>query len=540
MNFIHGDLENPNNPITFGSIIAISYASDPNSFIFTNGFSRSNIFVKNMQKFDENPIENLHKNKEKKCFFSSCLFLISPIFSNNLKQDALTLINRALKAKIPEENPEEGSFNQINEEITLEKINQTKSKIISEYKSNMEIFNKFKKKPMNFNQSFQLIHLDSYKYLACYDKEADHEKENFSMQLDEYPSEHTIFRITPAFKFQKDAEQSLNENETVFITHMNRSFRKEVFLHASEEISILQQQKLNIYEPKEKDHQRQKSYIVKREANASIEQKSFWKLQLFSSDFEEDSSFLKGGDIIWIYHSELNASLSARKKLESFNLFRLKGKKNIIEEIPKNFDETQIEFIKNDTLKEKFEDFKANTCGVWIIEGADSKKGELIQYGENFRLKHLGTGRYLTIKRDEIKNNLCLALEENNTRNQIEELQQKNTFFNFFPLSSLLTSVSSKNIEKNSFTYIRNVNTKKWLDAMLNEKSMQFEEGENNSAVNPVLKENFTEKEIFRIQKAPKDLIWELKFLNVFEATLSNFLVKIQNYNVISFEIYYF
>ena len=411
MDFIQGELENPNNPITYGSVIAISYASDPNSFIFANGFSRSNIFVKNMLKLDEKSKENLHKNKEKKHFFSSCLFLISPIFSNNLKQDALDWIDLAIKAKNIGANHEEGSLNQINEEITFEKINQTKSKIISEYKSNMEIFNKFKKKPMNFNQSFQLIHLDSYKYLACYDKEAYHEKENFSMQLDEYPSEHTIFRISPAFKYQKDAEQILNENETVLITHMNRSFRKEVFLHASAEISILQQQKLNVYEAKQKenDHKRQKSSVVKREANASIEQKSLWKLHLFSSDFEEDSSFLKGGDIIWIYHSELNASLSARKKLESFNLFRLKGKKNIIDEMPKNFDETQIEFIKNDSLKEKFEDFKANTCGVWIIEGADSKKGELIQYGENFRLKHLGTGRYLTIKRDEIKKKFMLG-----------------------------------------------------------------------------------------------------------------------------------
>ena len=128
-----------------------------------------------------------------------------------------------------------------------------------------------------------------------------------------------------------------------------------------------------------------------------------------------------------------------------------------------------------------------------------------------------------------------MALEENNGRNQIEELQQKNTYFNFFPISSLLTTVSSKNIEINSFTYIRNVNAKKWLDAVINEKSMEFEEGENNSAVNPVLKENFTEKEIFRIRKAPNDLIWELKFLNVFEATLCNFFEKIKNYNVIYF-----
>jgi len=534
------EFEKQKEHITYGSVVAIAHASDLDAYLFANGFSRNNITVKNIDKLNnlKNP-EDPSKSNEDQHFFSSVLFLITPIFSNNLKQDALGLVKKALEDN--QMQNQESMIDHQMEEISLQKIIQMKSKVISEYKSNLEIFNKFKNKSITFNQSFQLIHLDSYKYLACYDQEAEHEKENFKLQLDEHPSEHSIFKITPAFKYQKDADQTVHEYETVLINHVNRSFLKEVFLHASEELSIIHKKKGHKEKFVEKKPQEeQKSGVLIREANASIDQKTFWKLHLFSSEFEEDSSFLQSGDIIWIYHSELNASLTARQKVESFQLFHLKKKNSAkaASEQQKSIAETPIEFIRNNTSEEKFEDFNAHTSGVWIIEAIDYKKGENIQYGENFRLKHLITGRYLTIKRDDTSKKLCLALQELNMKMQNEDFNQKNTSFSFFPISSLLTEDSSQQIPINSFTYIRNVNSKKWLDATVCQTWKEDGEGDFEVTVNPILKDNFTEQEIFRIRKAPIDLIWELKFSNSYYPTLKKFNDKLLKSNVFFYFVF--
>lgn len=536
------DFEAQKKHVTYGSIISIAHASDPDAYIFANGFSRNNITVKNLDKLN-NAFENPGQAKENKFFFSSCLFLITPIFSNNLKQDALAFIKRSLEIKNLSTIERQDSFvEQHLEEISVQKLNQTKTKVISEYKSNMEIYKKFKGKPISFNQSFQLIHLESCKYLACYDQEAEHEKENFLLQLDEHPSEHSIFKVTPAFKYQKDAEQTIEENETVLINHVNRSFRKEVYLHASEELSTIHKKLANksgSSKMKEKHismtmlEEQKPGGVLLREANASIDQKTFWKFHIFSSEFEEDSECLQSGDVIWLYHSELNASLTARKKQESFQLFHLKRKNNNESQSPTKPDETPIEFIKNHASEEKFEDFIGNTCGVWVIEAVDYKKGEKIQYGENFRLKHMITGKYLIVRKDDAAKRLKLALQELNSGFEAEESHQKNTYFSFFPISSLLTASSTKQIPINSFTYIRNVYSKKWLDAVVCQSFKEDEDGEFEVKIDPCLKDHFTEQEIFRVRKVPSDLIWQLKFLNSYYPTLKNFYGRSLKANVL-------
>lgn len=545
MSFIKEDVEQTNKIITYGSVISIYYSEESESYLFSNGFSENNIYVTNISKLNDENNKSNSKKRDKTLHYSSCLFMILPSFSNNLKQDALNLLK-----KYKENN--EFSLTS-GHAISLKKINETKAKIISEYRSNYDIFKKFSKKPMTFSQNFQLIHLDSFKYLACWDLEADNEKENFKLQLDDYPSDRTIFKFLPAYNYQKDADQIINENETVCIAHINRSLRKEVFLHVSKEISSLQQ-RLAAFSNKDrviKEKFITRSSLVK-EANASLDEKSMWKMRIFSTELEEESMFLKSGDLIWIYHSEMNASLSANKKTSALQLFHLKRKDRLEEENlrenEKDFSEKEnvhVNFIKNFSFEEKFEDFQGNTCGVWIIEGLDSKKGEKIQYGENFRFRHLRTGGYLTVNNNFSKENgkkFGLTLHKDKiTRTKADEKLRKNSFFNFFPIISLLNGAGSKYVPLNSFTYVRNANTKKWLDAVVNEKEeINGENDANEEFIVPVLKEEFSEQEIFRIHKAPVDLIWELKFLNSFYPKLEGFNDELIEFNVNLFKFYYF
>ena len=54
---------------------------------------------------------------------------------------------------------------------------------------------------MTYNRGIQFLHLASNKYLAFADEEAELEKENFKLVLEDFPSDHTVFKITPAFKY---------------------------------------------------------------------------------------------------------------------------------------------------------------------------------------------------------------------------------------------------------------------------------------------------------------------------------------------------
>jgi len=50
------------------------------------------------------------------------------------------------------------------------------------------------------------MHLDSSKFLACHNQEANVQKNNYKVTLEDYTSENTLFKIVPAFKYQKDGD----------------------------------------------------------------------------------------------------------------------------------------------------------------------------------------------------------------------------------------------------------------------------------------------------------------------------------------------
>jgi hypothetical protein len=73
----------------------------------------------------------------------------------------------------------------------------------------------------------------------------------------------------------------------------------------------------------ESKHQKQGELkIQKREVNASLEEATSWKLNLFSECVSEGSKLLKSGDILWLHHSECNATIAATRKSKAFDKSR--------------------------------------------------------------------------------------------------------------------------------------------------------------------------------------------------------------------------
>lgn len=79
------------------------------------------------------------------------------------------------------------------------------------------------------------MHVASSKWLACHQKEAKFENQNYRLTLDPYTSEATLFKIVPAFKYQKDGDQNIYASEIVRIVRAVPFLNKETFVHCSGE-----------------------------------------------------------------------------------------------------------------------------------------------------------------------------------------------------------------------------------------------------------------------------------------------------------------
>lgn len=73
--------------------------------------------------------------------------------------------------------------------------------LLKEYKYNFDSFQKSSTLDVCYSQAVQLMHLNSGKFLACHTIEAEHEKENFHVTLDDYTSDATMWKFVPSFKY---------------------------------------------------------------------------------------------------------------------------------------------------------------------------------------------------------------------------------------------------------------------------------------------------------------------------------------------------
>lgn len=67
---------------------------------------------------------------------------------------------------------------------------------------NIETAQKLKDVPLSFNSGIQFLHIATNKFLTCNYTEAEQEKENFRLELMEFPSSRSCFRLLPAFQHQ--------------------------------------------------------------------------------------------------------------------------------------------------------------------------------------------------------------------------------------------------------------------------------------------------------------------------------------------------
>jgi inositol 1,4,5-triphosphate receptor type 1/inositol 1,4,5-triphosphate receptor type 3 len=236
-----------------------------------------------------------------------------------------------------------------------------------EIKTNRQIYTNLKGHSVKFGATVQLQHLTSHRFLTVKGQEnADNEKDNLKVTLEDYCSANTHFKVEHAFNYQKEGDEYVRLNDRVLLQLFVRELNKAVYLHSSaagdreSPFSKLRSLSLTQRRSRLRDG-------MSTEVNASPEAMTAWTVCEYCPYVTEDTPYLKFGEYVWIKLSEQNAVLSV----------------------------SQGEAITQ-PLALIFQSELHDTNGLWKVENEDVTKGGLVPVSKRLRFRHISTGRFLS------------------------------------------------------------------------------------------------------------------------------------------------
>ena len=160
----------------------------------------------------------------------------------------------------------------------------------------------------------------------------------------------------------------------------------------------------------------------------------------------EGVPLLKNGDIIWLNHSEKDATLASSKDVNLDKQGSAAAQKEAL----------NVEFV-NSNISDNFQQYSGNTNGMWVIESQDFRVGGFVQWDTSYRLKHFISGLYLGIKSSRGTQGYSMIMSI---------YPDKSTLFTFEKVLSATHKLSPylrKYITKDTFVTLRNNETSTYL-----------------------------------------------------------------------------
>lgn len=147
------------------------------------------------------------------------------------------------------------------------------------------------------------------------------------------------------------------------------------------------------------------------------------------------------------------------------------------------------------------------TNGLWQLEGQNFQQGGPLEWDKPLRIRHLITGKYLTLKEDSERLQLT-------TKKKSKKLD--NSLFVFVPIENLMEKYQSKiKIHKDAFFRIQHFQSKQWV-TFTQPKGMQDSQcvmGVLSSKPIPTLCKALRDENTFHFRKACYQDIWETNYL---------------------------
>ncbi|CAD8066638.1 unnamed protein product [Paramecium sonneborni] len=506
-------MSNKGESLKFGQVISISPLANQSLFVYSDG----------LVKTDAKLVEISPEIMAAGSLYYYSLFRIYPDFITSKLQMAVNF---------KEETMQDDNSKQ------MQKLKDLQTKIIADYKSNIDVSAKYKDKPLSFNNLIQFMHVATNRFLSLSNKEAKEEKENFRLELVEYPSSKTIFQLQPAFVHQKESNSEVYAGDSVYIMcdHIYLGIKPKLratlkygvmdtyeylqdrSIYAVPNLKLLkkmtdqlaQQQDILEITPTIQKFQKvaslAKGQSIRRqttlkqeedvkpiaqtsEVNISLEHQSPWVLTVFCNQ-NDNEQIISFNDVIWIHHIEENSLLTLGRNQDN---------------------ELIITFQKQSN--EQQGEFNGDSNGMFQIENEDLNKGGLIEWGQSLRLRHFILGKYLAINYEPIKSGqLLLYLSDQPT---------PNTLFQFVAVPTMgSNAVSQKYVTKDAFMKIKAVgNSSQWVHIeqkkilQANSKYKDTVVEEDKSVLVIRLTDNTEDDDVLKLYKANYSDVLETNFL---------------------------
>ncbi|CAD8131502.1 unnamed protein product [Paramecium pentaurelia] len=481
--------------IKIGSIVSISHLQDDDALIGGDGFIKNAVILKGMSPLNKLDTKDFNISYFSQMNMPNCLFVVCPRTSNGKKVEVAKLfpskkkklfgsINDDVTDQKSEVTPVRSQIKSVTHSVqpllSEKQVRDNQMNLFNEFKFNVDGFDKEKGNYVKYEEPIQLLHLASSKWLCSLLDEAKFENQNFKLALSDYTSDETLFKIVATYKYQKEGDQIVYSQEIVRIMRMIPFLGKPTYLHCSGEIP---QKAIKEY------RENSEVKIQKREINASLEESTSWKINLFSEELPID------GDLVWIHHSETCSQLAV--------------------DYERDLNRAKISVFQTDLSELSFDNYSGNAYSLWIIEDEDYKKGGPYLYSNNYRLKHFHTGLYLACVRVIPKEQEDIKVDPYGKKKVVipkskkvpatfalQVQPNKDALFRFEPLKSV-----NKNEIQSDFIQIRSVAQGKYLDVI-----NKFHQDENT--LRPIILNQKNEHAVFKIFRANKQETQEVLFLD--------------------------
>lgn len=347
-----------------------------------------------------------------------------------------------------------------------------------ELKTNIQNYANFKGQPLKFDSVVQFEHISSHKYITLHGQEnAEHERDNLKVSLQDFGSEYSQFRIEACYSFQKEGDKNIHYGDKVKLAVMVPEMNKYAYIHctvADQGYSPFARLRGFMNRSLEEVPRSVPLRQEDKEVNCSLDESTNWRINLFTPYMKEDSDYVLVGDHVWLAQTELRACLTAAAGTE---------------------EGFKIVFTNN----------MYDSNGLWKIEGVSYKAGGTVALGQGFRLRHISSGWYLSgsavgkgfpgkepgsavLRRKPLGGSLTLISNP-----------EPSTVWRFMPIHS---RNSSKLLLRDEYFKIHHVVSRCYLN------NTQLSE-----EVIPTLSSKESQSCIFKISRSDSSLVWEALFL---------------------------
>lgn len=423
--------------LQFGSLIFLTFSDD--FYMHSQGFVDTSVHLKKVQ-------EVLNTD----CL--GAVFRVLPQCMYTVQSDVIRLCND----------------NQRDKALRLEES------LGGEMKTNIQTYAHFKGQTIKFGSLIQLEHVQSQKFLTLHpDKNSEGERDHLKISLEDFANEHSLFRIEPSFRYQREGNRTVHFGDQIFLEVTVTTFSKPAYLHASA-TSNSQHPFYKLRELINEGNASSRAEDEVVEVNASLDSKKKWRVVKYAN-YSPDVDSLNCGDYVWLTHSESDVCLVAKGETQDI----------------------QIEF--NENIKD--------TNGLWRIERERNFLGGQVNLDEQFRLKHLSTGLYLSVEVDQSIKSLsrlsfiiAMQIKKKAThRVVLKEANDPNTLWRFEVIPGRHKSAF---VQKDEFYKLINISTSFALYGV-----------DDSGFVQPCLSNQQSEITYFKLSRCDERTVWETLFL---------------------------